>query len=473
MNISSLPLHAKRALFPAVLSLSLAVAPAAHADLESALESMLGANVQVNSGAVLTTSRRGGIYGGSVYVRGKVMNVNVLNFTPPSFASGCGGMDIFAGSFSMINAEQFVTLLRSIAQNAVGYAFHLALKNICEQCSTIVAGLQRAVQEMNQFTGNSCQLAKGVVNSGIQALQLSDVKGMQGDTIQAGFNDAFEAFWGDLSSSIDAINTVGSDGKNTYKDKYEVNVVWSAMQASSMAGWFGPAGDADLLEALMSLTGTIVLTGPVDDADGNPSRNVTPVTSGGYLQVRDLIYGSEQATFLECDDADKCLSMSTTATGLKGVLEVLKEDYLGTGPSDTSTVLYQIVNGTGGSDDAAEKLIGQFGHVGSMIIDLATTVPRGSDVPYEFFSENAEYIAYELVRRFVTEATAQVEQAIHAKDFPTAFAEDWRRNEFKTAVERIGRDLDAVGETMPSSIEMIQGYVEIYRHMVITANPLE
>ena len=37
----------------------------------------------------------------------------------------------------------------------------------------------------------------------------------------------------------------------------------------------------------------------------------------------------------------------------------------------------------------------------------------------------------------------------------------------------MGRDLDAVGETMPSSIEMIQGYVDIYRHMVITSNPLE
>ena len=111
------------------------------------------------------------------------------------------------------------------------------------------------------------------------------------------------------------------------------------------------------------------------DADGNPTRSVTPVTSGGYLQVRDLIYGNEQARFLECDDADKCLSMSTTATGLKGTLEVLKEDYLGTGPSDTSTVLYQIVNGTSSSEDAAATLIGQFA-CGLLVIDSVEFIAR-------------------------------------------------------------------------------------------------
>lgn len=192
-----------------VAGLALSAPAPGFADLNGELDNMLGVNVQVNSGGRISTARRGGFYGGSVYVRGKVMNVSVLNFTPPSFAAGCGGVDLFGGSFSMINAEQFVSLLRSIAQNAAGYAFHLALKNICEQCSTIISSLQRAVQEMNQFTGNSCQLAKGIVNSGVQALELSDVKGMQGQTIQEGWNDAFDAFWGDLSSSISSLTAEG------------------------------------------------------------------------------------------------------------------------------------------------------------------------------------------------------------------------------------------------------------------------
>ena len=230
----------------------------AEAGIEDALENMLGSNVQVNSPGNLATARRGGFYGGSIYIRGRVMSVNVLNFTPPSFASGCGGIDIFGGSFSMINAEQFVALLRSIAQNAAGYAFQLALKNICEQCATIVAGLQQAVQQMNEFTGNSCQLAQGIVNGGAKALGLLDTKDMQGTTIQQGFSDAFEGFWGSLGDVMTQLTAAGPGGSNTYEDKYVVNVVWNAMTHGGVGGWFPVGGDNDLLEAVMSLTGTVI-----------------------------------------------------------------------------------------------------------------------------------------------------------------------------------------------------------------------
>jgi conjugative transfer pilus assembly protein TraH len=223
MTIRNLVLGIATAL---VCSLS-ATAPV-RADLEDTLRDMLDANVQVNNPGSISSARRGGFYGGSIYVRGRVMNVSVINFTPPSFSAGCGGIDLFGGSFSMINKEQFVALLRSVAQNAAGYAFHLALKNICEQCSTIIANLQRVIQEMNQFTGNSCQLAKGIVNGGLQALELSDVKGMQTTSMTSGFNDAWDAFWGSLSSTVDQLASTNADGSRDY-DKFEVNVVWEAM----------------------------------------------------------------------------------------------------------------------------------------------------------------------------------------------------------------------------------------------------
>lgn len=65
-------------------ALALAMPNPVMADLNGELENMLGVNVQVNSAGTISTARRGGFYGGSVYVRGKVMNVNVLNFTPPA-----------------------------------------------------------------------------------------------------------------------------------------------------------------------------------------------------------------------------------------------------------------------------------------------------------------------------------------------------------------------------------------------------
>lgn len=462
----------KKALLSAILAVSLTLPSQSNAGLEEALENMLGANVQVNSGGPISSARRGGFYGGSVYIRGRVMNVNVLNFTPPSFSSGCGGIDIFAGSFSMINKEQFIALLRSIAQNAAGYAFQLALKNICEQCATIMAQLQKAIQAMNEFSGNSCQLAQGIVNQGIKALELGDVKGMQGDTIVDGFQSAFDAFWGDFQSTMDHLTATNSSGEAEY-DKYEVNIVWSAMKDSAMSSWFSAGGGNDLLEALMSLTGTIVVKGPVDDANGNPSRKIQPITAGSYLTPRDLIYGNDNAKMLSCSNTDHCLHMTNDSQDFEGLVEMLRRAYLGTGPSDTNSVMYSLVNGTGNTNQAASQMIGEFGELGSMVIGLARVAPKGSVVAYRLFEENVEYIAYELARKFIVEAVSEVEQAIRSQDFATAHADDWRTHDFMLAVQRIGVELDAIGETMPSAIDTMQTYIDLYGHMVLNENPLD
>ena len=441
------------------------------ADLGDQLENMLGVNVQVNSAGAISTARRGGFYGGSVYVRGKVMNVNVLNFTPPSFAAGCGGVDLFGGSFSMINAAQFVQLLRSIAQNAAGYAFHLALKNICEQCSTIISGLQRAVQEMNQFTGNSCQLAKGVVNSGIAAMELSDVKGMQGQTIQEGYNDAFDAFWGSLESSISSLTATSSGGTSTYEDRYEVNVVWKAMQDHSMSGWFS-SGDQRLMESLMTLTGTVVLSGPVDDADGQPSRNVKPAVAGGGITLRDIIYGNPSARFLRCADAEKCLNMRQRTGELKGLEQILEEDIIGTGPADSTSILFRIINGTGGSSETG-ALIGQLGSYGSMLLSIAEASPAGSTAPYELFDEIKGYLAYELGALFVADVISAVEQGVAGSNYETAYADDWRRNDFARAVNRMQLDLAAIAEQTPAPKENLQLYMQMHDYLVLNHSPFK
>ncbi len=53
---------------------------------------------------------------------------------PPSFSAGCGGIDLFGGSFSFINMNQFVDLMRAVASNAAGYAFQLAINAMCPDC---------------------------------------------------------------------------------------------------------------------------------------------------------------------------------------------------------------------------------------------------------------------------------------------------------------------------------------------------
>lgn len=453
------------------LATILFLAPTAQADLRGALQGMVGDSVQVNSPGSISTARRGGFYGGSVYVRGRVMNVNVINFTPPSFAAGCGGIDLFGGSFSMINKEQFIALLRSVAQNAAGYAFHLALKNICEQCSTIITGLQRAIQEMNQFTGNSCQLAKGIVNSGVQALELSDIKGIQGETIQTGFNDAWEAFWGSLNTSIDALTAPNPDGSSTYQDKFEVNVVWSAMQESGMAGWTA-AGDRQLLEAIMSLTGTVILSGPENDSSGNPSRNVTPIIPGTRLGLRDVLKGGGTVPILRCEDSVKCLRITTTTQNIEGLEDLVYSLIGGTGPADTSSVLYRLINGTGTVADG-QAAVGRLGVYGTMVLKIAEASPPGNTAAYELFNQIKDYIALELLTLFILDVTAAVDQAVASNKYETAYADDWRRNDFQKALDRMNAELRQLSEQTPMPVEAVQTFMQLHNYLVLQYSPLK
>lgn len=442
---------------------------AAIADLNSSLHNMLGSNVQVNNAGSIQSGRRGGFFGGSVYVRGRVMTVNVINFTPPSFTAGCGGIDLFGGSFSMINKEQFIALLRSVAQNASGYAFHLALKNICEQCSTIMSQLQRVIQEMNQFTGNSCQLAKGVVNGGIAALELSDVKGMQTTSIGSGFNDAFDAFWGSMSSTVGSLAATNPSGERDY-DKFETNVVWEAMQSSGVQGWFS-SGDRVLMEALMTLTGTVILSGPVNDESGNPSRNITPAIAGGKLTVRDLVYGNDSAAVMRCDTTAKCLKPTSRNIKVRGLDEVLEAALIGTGPADTNSVLFRLTNGSATTADGG-NVVGRLGNYGSMLLSIAEASPPGSTAAYDFFYEVKDRLAYEMAVLFVSDVVVAVDQAVASNKYETAYADEWRKTDFTRSIDRINAELKAIGERTAIPTETMATFMTMHDYLVRNYSPM-
>jgi len=66
----------------------------------------------------------------------------------PHYRSGCGGIDLFLGGFSYINAQAFTQLLRNIGSNAGGYAFNLALATVTPQIKSVLDELSAKVQQM-------------------------------------------------------------------------------------------------------------------------------------------------------------------------------------------------------------------------------------------------------------------------------------------------------------------------------------
>lgn len=148
-----------------VASISMSV----HASLQQEMNSLFGRMTTVTHPGVYNSQRRGMITGGSVVSRSPIVQENLVSFVPPSFEAGCGGIDMYAGSLSFVNADQFVQVLRAVAANARGYAFQLALSAMCEKCSQQMETLQKKIQQLNQYFGNSCQLAQGIVNDTLSA----------------------------------------------------------------------------------------------------------------------------------------------------------------------------------------------------------------------------------------------------------------------------------------------------------------
>ena len=168
---------------------------AAHADLQQEMDAMFGTMTNATAPTAHLGQRRGVISGGSVVSRNRVMNTNMVSFVPPSFSAGCGGIDLFGGSFSFINMNQFVNLMRAVASNAAGYAFQLAINAMCPDCGNVMSDLQKKVQQLNQMFSNSCQLAQGLVNDAASVLPEKVQSDMKMSTISfsKGVTDVFGA----------------------------------------------------------------------------------------------------------------------------------------------------------------------------------------------------------------------------------------------------------------------------------------
>ena len=102
---------------------------------------------------------------GNLYLRAPVRSEQIATVSLPSFRAGCGGIDAFAGAFSFINSDQLVAFARAVAQNAVGFAFELALETISPVIAETMAKLRALAQWVNSQNLNSCETAQALVGA--------------------------------------------------------------------------------------------------------------------------------------------------------------------------------------------------------------------------------------------------------------------------------------------------------------------
>lgn len=263
------------------------------------------------SGPTAFSGQAAGYYtGGSLWTRFPQKNINPVNLQLPSVSAGCGGIDIFGGSFSFINTDEIVATLKSVASNSLGFAFQLAIKSISPQISQTIEEFAQKVQQMNQFNMNSCEMAQGLVG-GLWGKN----QGRESEVCKAIANS--QGWATDWAKSRQNCNAGGERdsimGKNTDDnmpaDSY--NYTWHMLNESY------PGFSRELKEYLMTLVGTIIyLRAP--DAGGTPTYKYIGIGDTSVLTV--LLDGStlSPASRLKCDTLDKCLNPTTRGISVNG-----------------------------------------------------------------------------------------------------------------------------------------------------------
>lgn len=333
------------------------------ADMTAQMNAMFTGMMNVSPPGAYDTQRRAEISGGGIAARSRIMNADLITFNPPSFRAGCGGIDFFAGSFSFINAQQFTQLMQAVASNAVGYAFNLAMDQMCPQCMRTIETLQRKIQELNQYFGNSCQIAQGIVNDGWEAI--SGKRAGEASIIRTaeGIGDVFESWTTTTGES--PTQAVARAAPAEMAQRLEGNLTWRALKSHGVDRWFATGGDDEVLSVIMTIAGTIIV-----DYDETIDEFSHRIIAGRPDLLESWIEGAA-TTFYSCvgEDADGCLNpTSATSTWHGSGFASVIFDRL----TDPTTGLIQTIRGMTDPSVADRRLVvGIPGRLGAMFIRLA------------------------------------------------------------------------------------------------------
>lgn len=309
-------------------------------DSQALMDEMLSTYVNATPGQVLDTQRRGGITFGSVVARSRVVRPNFIAVQPPSFRGSCQGFDLVGGSFSFINSEQLQQFLRSVASNALNYAFTLALESVCPTCMQKMEKLRDWSEAINGKLMDSCHWAKTAVNAtNLDEWHESQYeRAKNGETLAGVVDDAFEAVDNFLSPFLSDSNA----GALT-----PTNVVMEALQRSGVQTWFGALGDQELLEVAMSVTGTVVKK-PLDQAGAECAnaagdRDYCIVPLPDILNLEHFINGSDAGPvrIYVCRDYPQCLDVVPEERAWPGLKRRVREILFGPSPGFTGGLIYK------------------------------------------------------------------------------------------------------------------------------------
>ena len=323
--------------------------------------------------------------GGSVYLRNPVKNVQLISMQLPSLNAGCGGIDAYLGSFSMISGEEIQRFVKQIMSNAAGYAFDLALQTMVPELKQAKDFLQKLASDVNSMNMSSCQAAQGIIGGLWPVTQVSQQKICQDI---AGETNMFS----DWAASRQGCTVGGQGDKVTAKagdaEKDQVlknkNLIWDTLSKNGLLG-----NDRALKELVMSTVGSIIF---------NKNGDVTILTP--LVDNRDLIkvlMRGGTAKVYGCDESDLCL-----------------------GPVVTNLTISE--------SNALVTLVKGFVNTTSVPVLKYLTNAQSMGMSATYLLQVSDFIAQDLMIQYLQELVKQASLSLAGKNFPEEAAAKLRDN---------------------------------------------
>jgi conjugative transfer pilus assembly protein TraH len=319
---------------PTLTAIALAVAlstpMSAMATLQQQVNEMYGAMINVTTPGVYETASRGAVSGGGLTLRNRISTANLIAITPPSAKGGCGGINLYSGSFSFINGEEFVAMMRNVASNAVGvvsgFAFEMAIEAMDSATNGVLRNLTNKIQSLNQMFSNSCQLAQGIVQGTADAFkEKRDLKSAMTGIMENVAPDYF-------SSKSTKEDSPGSRIVSAGKAKScsdTGNVIWCAMRKTGLSSQIMFGSDENA-EFIMSMVGSYNVVLKNDNKGGKTiEAEPIPQLDGASLELFVEGTNGKPIQLYKCDssDLDQCLEPDiATISSFKGLETKIIED---------------------------------------------------------------------------------------------------------------------------------------------------
>lgn len=378
------------------------------AGMQDQLDDLFGEMQNYTAPGAYDSQRRSAYFGGRFTYKTAVFNENLVSMLVPSAKGGCGGIDVFGGSFSFINSDQLVQLFRQVASNAQGYAFQLAMDNMCPNCMEWMNELQTKVQALNGESSNSCQLAQGLVNDAANMAGIFK-KHQTSASLKAsaeGLGDDFLQLTKHIGNVDTAVQQIFDNDPDIYNEDLTGNVVYMALKRQSAENWF-TGGDEELLETIMSMTGSVVvgeLEVGSDGAGQTPKTWVLPGLSADKFSMLDLIEGKNGVAIYDCSvdgDTPNCriTPNNTQNINISGLKAMILDAF--TGATGIITRIRNRDFGAALSEEQQNILAAMPESIGSKVHLLAPISPEAAE---QMVTTAIDTISLEFIYRLVSKS---------------------------------------------------------------------